>query len=89
MQQRPKSKFTLATNAQLVRTSYRERLKLAARNCGISDRDFATAVQDALLHVDMQHAEIWTAPELIEIPLIDGSLGRCSLSPHFPCFRNL
>ena len=64
-------RFSLATTAQLRSPTYRAHLKLAAANCGVSDRDFATLVQDMLLHVDMQDGEIWTSPERVDIPLID------------------
>lgn len=71
MRTNPAPKFTLATNAQLKKPSYVARLKLATANCGISDRDFPTAIQDMLLEIDMQNGEIWTEPERVDIPLID------------------
>ena len=75
MKTNPAPKFTLATNAQLEKPSYIARLKLATANSGISDREFPTAIQDMLLEIDMQKGEIWTAPEKVEIPLIDDVWG--------------
>ncbi len=71
MQQKPNPKFHLAATVQLRDPHYFARLQMAAAGCGISDRDFATAVQDMLLRIDMQDGEIWTTPERVEIPLID------------------
>lgn len=63
---------TVATNEELRRTSYRNRLKLAVRNTGIGQRDWPTAVQDALLHADMRDIKLrYASGESFATPLVD------------------
>lgn len=71
MKTNPTPIFTLATNAQLETPSYVDRLKVGTANVGISDREWPNHIQDMLLEIDMQNGEIRTAPEKVEIPLID------------------
>lgn len=75
MKTNPTPKFTLATNAQLAKPSYVGRLLVATVNSPISDRDWPMAIQDMLLEIDMQNGKIQTAPETVEIPLIDDVWG--------------
>ena len=71
MKTNPTPKFTLMPNAQLEQPACQARVRLATENIGISDREFPDLIQDMLLEIDMQNGEIWTAPEKVDIPLID------------------
>ena len=63
---------TVATDEELRRPSYRNRLRLAVRNTGIGQRDWPTAIQDMFLHADLQGVEFQYANgERFDIPLVD------------------
>ena len=62
----------VATDEELRRPSYRERLKLAVRNVDIGQRDWPTAIQDMLLYADMCGIEFrYSFGKLYPIPLVD------------------
>ena len=69
---RERTTVTVATDEELRRPSYRNRLKLAVRNTGIGQRDWPTAIQDMFLRADMQGIEFrYASGERFEIPLVD------------------
>ena len=62
----------VATDEELRRPSYRNRLKLAVRNTGIGQRDWPTAIQDMFMHADMRGIQFRRASgKPFPIPLID------------------
>lgn len=67
----PRRSVLLDTTAQVSEAACRARLKIAASNSGISDREWPTAIQDMLMYLDANGIEIWTQPERLPIPLID------------------
>lgn len=64
-------RYYLAKTSEITDMRYRARLKLAVENLDIGQRDWLTAIQDCLLHVDMQSGEIWVPTEPYPIPLAD------------------
>lgn len=68
---KPKRRILLDTTAQVTDPICRARLKVAARNIGISDREWPTEIQNMLMPLDYENVEIWTQPECLPVPLID------------------
>lgn len=66
------SVVTVATDEELRRPSYRNRLKLAVRNIGIGQRDWATEIQNMFLRADMRGIKFRRAcGKPFQIPLVD------------------
>ncbi|MDX8353973.1 hypothetical protein [Cognatiyoonia sp. IB215182] len=67
----PKRSIRLDTTARVSDPICRARLKIAASNIGISDREWPTEIQNMLMQLDHENVEIWTQPERMPVPLID------------------
>ena len=62
----------VATDEELRRPSYRNRLKLAVRNTGIGQRDWPTKIQNMFLRADMRDTVFqYESKEPFPIPLVD------------------
>jgi len=65
-------KVVVATLEELQSVSYRRRLKMAVINTSFGQREWPTAIQDALLYVDRNHIGLYFANgEPFPIPLVD------------------
>ena len=65
-------KIEVATLEQLQSTPYRRRLKMAVENTGNGQREWPTAIQDALLHADRRNIGLYyTSGQRFIIPLVD------------------
>jgi hypothetical protein len=69
-----KPPYWMATTEQISDAEYRAHLKAAVLQTDIGEREWMTAAQDALLHVDLKDRQIWRPPELYPIPLADDVL---------------
>lgn len=62
----------VATNEELERTSYRNRLKMAVRNTGFSHREWPTHVQDGMLHAYLKKIDLrYASGKVFDISLVD------------------
>ena len=63
---------TVATDEELRRPSYRNRLKLAVRNTGIGQREWPTAIQDMFLSADGRGIGFrYICGKSFPVPLVD------------------
>lgn len=69
---RRKKTVLLASTSELCDPFYRNRLKMAVRNAGMSQREWPTGIQDKLLHADMKEIELrYPCGAEFPIPLVD------------------
>jgi len=62
----------VATDAELSKASYRNRLKVAVYNVGTGQREWPTKIQDMFLHADMNGIDIrFPDGRKFPIPLVD------------------
>ena len=63
--------YWLATTQEISDPAYRADLKEAVAGQNIGEREWLTALADALLKVDMQNGRIWRPMEQYHIPFVD------------------